>query len=220
MEAPSHPPGLSQSQEEPADERCYPWQILRPCPDPDGTFAAKPAAHGFVLILLSARSNHALGIFGPGFKQVGDYMTKMQNDLSDNADKYGYLGTTTWIEADSRTTANAIMTATYFRTLEDLHDYAYSPLQKEAWRWWNGITKSHPHLSINHELYHAPENCWDTIYANSHPLGLAATETKVKIRDGPPGPEYLWIGAVVDASRGAMRTQFGRINREDDSDAF
>ncbi|KAL4864068.1 hypothetical protein BDV12DRAFT_17429 [Aspergillus spectabilis] len=187
-------------------------------PDREGEFADKPSGHGVVLILLSARSNHPLGILGPGYKQVGDYMTKMQSQLAKSADKFGYLGHTSWIEANGRTTANTVMTATYFRTVEELHLYAHSPLHKKVWRWWNSIAKTHPHLSINHELYHAPENCWETIYANCHPLGMAATETKVKVADGPDGPEYQWVGSMVDASRGGMRSQTGRMNLSDGSD--
>ncbi|KAJ5465334.1 uncharacterized protein N7458_001020 [Penicillium daleae] len=164
-------------------------------PDRQGHFPDKAAGHEVVLILLSARSNHPLGIFGPGYQQVGDYMTKMQNHLSKNADKFGYLGHTTWIEANGRTTANAVMTATYFRTVEELHKFAHSPLHKKVWRWWNSIAKTHPHLSINHEMYHAPEDCWETIYANCHPVGMAATETKVMVTDDPVEPEYRTDGS-------------------------
>lgn len=71
-----------------------------------------------------------------------------------------------------RSAANQVMFATYFRTLEDVHAYAYSPLHREAWEWWNKITKSHPHLSIMHEVYQAPKKHWENIYINNHLTGI------------------------------------------------
>lgn len=64
------------------------------------------------------------------------------------------------------------MLATYFRTLEDVHAYAHSPLHREAWEWWNRITKSHPHLSIMHEVYQAPKNQWENVFINNHLTGI------------------------------------------------
>jgi hypothetical protein len=82
------------------------------------------------------------------------------------------LGATSWMEISERTTANQQMVATYFRTLEDVHAYAHSPLHREAWEWWNRITKSHPHLSIMHEVYQAPKHHWENIYINNHLTGI------------------------------------------------
>lgn len=82
------------------------------------------------------------------------------------------LGTTTWLGLNERSTANQQMVATYFRTLEDVHAYAHSPLHREAWEWWNKITKSHPHLSIMHEVYQAPKDHWENIYINNHLTGI------------------------------------------------
>ena len=42
-------------------------------PDRDGNFSADwPSGENVVIFLLGARSNHALGMFAPGFKQLGD----------------------------------------------------------------------------------------------------------------------------------------------------
>lgn len=82
------------------------------------------------------------------------------------------LGTTSWLGTGERSTANQVMYATYFRTLEDVHAYAHSPLHREAWEWWNQITKSHPHLSIMHEVYQAPKNHWENIFINNHLTGI------------------------------------------------
>lgn len=53
-----------------------------------------------------------------------------------------------------------------------MHRYAHSPLHREAWNWWNSITRTHPHLSISHEVYHAPKGCWENIYVNYHLTGI------------------------------------------------
>jgi hypothetical protein len=82
------------------------------------------------------------------------------------------LGATSWLGIGERSTANQLMFATYFRTLEDVHAYAHSQLHREAWNWWNDITKSHPHLSIMHEVYQAPKDHWENVYINNHLTGI------------------------------------------------
>jgi hypothetical protein len=134
-----------------------------------------------------------MGIFGPGFQVLGNYMNQMQAQLADNAIQYNCepinsylfvllvrfnaflnidLGATSWLGIGERSTANQLMFATYFRTLEDVHAYAHSPLHREAWGWWNNITKSHPHLSIMHEVYQASKNHSENIYINNHLTGI------------------------------------------------
>jgi hypothetical protein len=85
------------------------------------------------------------------------------------------LGATPWLGIGERSTANQLMFATYFRTLEDVYVYAHSELHREAWNWWNNITKSHPHLSIMHEVYQAPKNQWENIYINNHLTGFGGS---------------------------------------------
>lgn len=91
------------------------------------------------------------------------------------------LGSTTYLEATARQTNNQIITACYFRSLEELHRYAHSPLHREAWNWWNGITKTHPHLSISHEVYHAPRGCWENIYVNYHLTGIGTFTLRIEV---------------------------------------
>lgn len=86
-------------------------------PDRNGVFSGKAADQDVALILLAARSNQyvllppclvlfsppwafqsypvsrltpnsPMGIFGPGFKEIGDYMNKMQDQLANNATRY------------------------------------------------------------------------------------------------------------------------------------
>jgi len=60
----------------------------------------------------------------------------------------------------------------YFRSMKDLHEYAHSPLHRRAWDFWNQLTKTHPHLSIMHEVYEAPKKNWENIFINNHQTGL------------------------------------------------
>jgi hypothetical protein len=79
-------------------------------PDRNGVFSGKAADQDVALILLAARSNQyvlssfhrfgefnpvsrptpnsPMGIFGPGFKELGDYMKKMQAQLANDAIRY------------------------------------------------------------------------------------------------------------------------------------
>ncbi|KAJ5128650.1 hypothetical protein N7448_002369 [Penicillium atrosanguineum] len=188
-------------------------------PDRNGVFSGKGADQDVTLILLAARSNHPMGIFGPGFKMLGDYMNQMQAELAKNATQYNYLGTTSWLGSGERPTANQLMFATYFRTLEDVHAYAHSPLHLKAWEWWNKITKSHPHLSIMHEVYQAPKNHWENIYINNHLTGIvAATQSIFRPRAGSDNVQNTWIRPIFDASTGRLKTHKGRIEETEGND--
>jgi heme-degrading monooxygenase HmoA len=68
--------------------------------------------------------------------------------------------------------ANGFMTCCYFRSVEDIHRFAHSPIHREAWDWWNSIIESHPHLSIMHEVYSAPKKNWENIFINYHLTGI------------------------------------------------
>ncbi|EYE99719.1 monooxygenase fmaE [Aspergillus ruber CBS 135680] len=180
-------------------------------PGRDGVMPKKGAEEDATVILLGARSNHPLGIFGPGYQQIGEFQNKMLAQLDGNAEKYGFLGSTTYLEATARQTSNQIITACYFRSLEELHRYAHSSLHREAWNWWNGVTKTHPHLSISHEVYHAPRGCWENIYVNYHLTGIGNMRADMK------SPEE-GVRPIVDARKGGLRTQMGRLAKGDGAD--
>ena len=60
----------------------------------------------------------------------------------------------------------------YFRTLEDIHNFAHSPIHTDAWNWWNSRGKDFGYVSIGHELYSSPKNHWENVYINSELTGL------------------------------------------------
>jgi hypothetical protein len=82
------------------------------------------------------------------------------------------LGYSGWTALTEQRTSNQVMVVCYFRTLEDLHNFAHGPLHRKGWDWWNRMTKDHPHLSIMHEVYHAPKGHWENIFINNHLTGI------------------------------------------------
>ena len=178
-------------------------------PDEEGTYGPEPSKQGVVVLLIGTRCNHPLGILAPGFKTSGDYFASMARDLDAHSEEFGFLGMSTYLNANDRTTGNELVNFAYFRTTAGLHAFAHSDYHRGAWDWWNRTVKQHPHLSIFHEIFEAPKGHWENIYVNSHPSGLNATAHKVIDEEG----QELWASPVVDASRGLLKTSGGRMSR-------
>ncbi|OCL05825.1 hypothetical protein AOQ84DRAFT_322334, partial [Glonium stellatum] len=122
-------------------------------PDAAGKFGNKPASKEIVVFLIGGRINHPLGVLAPGASDLGDYFNKMNKELEQNADKYGYLGASNWLSNGERPTSNENLTVMYFRSIEHLHAFSTSPLHRAGWTWWTGFAATHRHLSIWHEMY-------------------------------------------------------------------
>lgn len=69
------------------------------------------------VMLIGISVNHQLALFAPGMKEAGDYMKRMQKDLSDRADEYGLHGSSLWLGA-AKETSNSIMSVMYFKNQE------------------------------------------------------------------------------------------------------
>ena len=179
-------------------------------PDEEGRFGNKPADSEVVVFLIGTRVNHPLGLLAPGAKKIGDYFSSMVKDLEEHADKFGFLGMTSWVNNSTRATNNELLDVCYFRTTEGLHKFAHSKYHREGWDWWNKTVKEHPHLSIYHETYHVPKGHWESIYVNSHISGINSTVHKVT--DEMTGKE-MYTYPVVDASKGLLKTSAGRMSR-------
>jgi hypothetical protein len=211
-------------------------------PDRDGNFSARPSGENIVIFLLGARSNHALGMFAPGFKQLGDYFRDLSVAQSEgaadngckskprfvsrslevrlmlNCPHFAVLGQSSWSNADSNSTPE-FLSISYWRSIEELHAFAQSPLHREAWAWWNRTLKEHDFIAIYHEVYAVDSQKWESIYINCQPTGLGATsylKKGDKLVTGVVADE--WISPVVDASKGKLRTMLGRINRRTGSE--
>ena len=103
----------------------------------------------------------------------------------------------------------------YWRTLDDIHTFAYGPLHREAWQWWDKSVKGFEHIGINHEIFAADPHHWEAIYVNFQPTLLGAT-TYLKKGDKLVGGvvEDQYVGALVDARKGPLRTSAGRLGWE------
>ncbi|KAK3312831.1 hypothetical protein B0H66DRAFT_381233 [Apodospora peruviana] len=226
-------------------------------PGKDGTPPTGMADRDIGVIMLATRSNQSvihvgifwhgradscyvspLGVFGPGYNQIGEFMSEMQADLHKHADELGceyqlpsrfrfclmvdegkssdfgiitVLGSTAWVNLGERATSNQIMVICYFRSAQAIHDYAHGPVHRRAWNWWNSIVKTHPHLSIMHEMYHVPKKNWENIYVNYHVTSLANMGARMNMNGESLRP-------LFDASRGALRTSKGRMGSGDGTD--
>ncbi|KAK4445364.1 hypothetical protein QBC34DRAFT_413389 [Podospora aff. communis PSN243] len=190
----------------PAMDEVLPGKFAVQIPGRDGSPPTKPAEEDITVIILASRSNHPLGALAPGYGKLVGYIGNMISELSRENEKHGFLGCTGWTALTEQRSGNQVMVVCYFRTLEDLHGFAHGPLHRKAWDWWNGITKAHPHLSIMHEVYHAPKGHWENIFINNHLTGIANTVSRVNV-------EGKKIRPLFSGNLGGMRSQLGRLGR-------
>ena len=170
----------------------------------------KPADQGVCAIMLAVRSNSPLGMFAPGFKEVGDYFQTMSAELDKQATALGYMGQSQWLSAGDRGVSSEYMSMVYFESSEKLHEYAHGPLHTDAMEWWQRTAKQHKHIAIMHEVFAAPKNSWEGVYINYHPTGLGAARKEATV-DG----KQVWINPLVKGngrltySKGRMGKPFG-----------
>ena len=123
------------------------------------------------------------------------------------------MGMSRWSAVGERSSRNEIATISYWRSIDDVHRFALSPVHKDTWLWWNETAKKHPHLGIMHEIFALPERAgWEGIYINYHPTGLGATTRAVTDKESG---DKVWVNPIVDATKGAWRTSQGRMSRGD-----
>ena len=68
----------------------------------------------------------------------------------------------------------ALVTISYWRSIDHLHAFAASPLHKAGWEWFGSIAKKWPHIGILHETFEAKQNGWENVYKNSWPVGMVS----------------------------------------------
>ncbi|KAL2064730.1 hypothetical protein VTL71DRAFT_3868 [Oculimacula yallundae] len=178
--------------------------------DREGNFTS-PGKEKIAIMLLGAKSNHPLGVFEPDFGRVGGFLRKMTEELNgDPTQDSGFLGQSAVTRKDKNGATEQI-TISYWRSIEDVHRFAYSPNHLSAWRWWNDNVKRLDHIGIMHEVYEADAGMWEGVYVNFQPTLLGNT-TYLK-KDGKlVGGEVKeeWVRPLLDANRGKLRTSNGR----------
>lgn len=167
----------------------------------------KPGDSEVCTIMLAARSNHPLGMLGPGFKEVGDRFTLMTNELDKRPTDFGFLGSSTWINSSDRTTGNEVMVMMYFKSLHHCHEYAHGKTHTETMLWWQQNAHKMKHVGIMHEIYAAPKHSSEGIYVNYHPTGLGATFTEANVKG-----EKVWMSPLVQG-KGSLTYSKGRMGR-------
>lgn len=126
------------------------------------------------------------------------------------------MGMSSWLNT-GRSTSNETATISYWRSIEDIHEFALSPVHREAWNWWNDAIANgkHSNLGIMHEVFEIPKNGFESIYLNYHPTGLAATTRLVE--GGEQNSADEWVTPIVDARKGQFRSSRGRMGRGDET---
>jgi heme-degrading monooxygenase HmoA len=94
-------------------------------------------------------------------------------DSPEGREKFGFLNLSSYVGTEA-STSNEIMTISYWRNIEGIHEFAHSPVHREIWDWWNHTEKEHPYISIMHELYRANglSGAHENIYINCRPTLL------------------------------------------------
>lgn len=67
---------------------------------------------------------------------------------------------------------NALITMSYWKSIEHLHAFAQGPSHKLGWDFWSKTNKQWPHIGIMHETYAVPAGSWENVYQNHHPIGM------------------------------------------------
>ena len=187
-------------------------------PNADGEYSDTPASEQVAVLHLGAKYNHPMGAFAPYAKHLNDYAGNMYKELDSEGKKInGYLGGHSYTTFDERG-ALELTFISYWRSIEAIHDFAYSPAHRAGWEWWNSVPKDEiRHLGINHEIFLARSGEWETIYLNHQPTMLMGTHSYRKGDKEMGGVvEDSWLTNAI-AARGKLRTSAGRLNRSPES---
>lgn len=183
-----------------------------------GFFHDKPAAEPLVVFLLGVQFNHPLGIFAPGVRETGEWFTKNNQALNAEPDKHGLLGSSSW-RGTSRSDKNGIISLYYFRDLGGLHRFAHGKTHREGWDWYAQVVRKNgwKHIGINHEVFTVPKGGYETIYDSCTPtmMGGISIKTNASEGSGMSGQDWQWQRTLVDARKGPMRNQYGRMAKSE-----
>lgn len=183
-------------------------------PDVDGNISDIPANEKVAVLLLSLKLNHPLGFFAPHTKEVGELSMAMFKELDSENMVPGFLGQSQFNASDVRG-GQEVLNISYWRSLEDVHNYAASETHTKAIKWWAATVKkdseSLNHIGISHEVFEAPRGKWEAISLNFQPTRLGAT-SYLKKGDKMIGGvvDDQWISPVV-AARGKLASSKGRL---------
>ena len=123
---------------------------------------------------------------------------------------------------------NALITLSYWKSIDHLHAFAQGPSHKLGWDFWSKTNKQWPHIGIMHETYEVPAGSWENIYQNHHPAGMCkstapqslgtiadnhAAQTKHVIHDKESGEKKL-VSSFMEAKGGKWKSMLLRMDGE------
>ncbi|KAL9608102.1 MAG: hypothetical protein Q9167_007040 [Letrouitia subvulpina] len=141
----------------------------------------------------------------PEFSKTGQHLDKMWADAEGNPEVSGFIGRSAQFISPS-VHSLTIVTISYWRSLEDLHTFAHSPVHRAAWDWWAATKKQLPHIGLMHETFESEPGKWENLYEGFTKVGMG------EIRRPLEGKKET-VPALVEAS-GRFRTMGGRLGRE------
>ncbi|SPO24610.1 uncharacterized protein UTRI_03879 [Ustilago trichophora] len=181
-------------------------------PDKDGSYEGSPSNKSVAVLLISARSNHALGMLGPGFKEAGEFFGQCVKWLEEDAEGRGFLGMTQWLNCGDRTASNELLLIGYFRSVEDIHGLAHHAVHRAPWKWWNESKKKLDHITLTHEIFSCDAGNWENIFINSKPTHMGSSV--VKGGDGKWRSPLIYVSAAHRSSANRLRRKQTRAEQQ------
>ncbi|MCJ1317951.1 hypothetical protein MMC15_003278 [Xylographa vitiligo] len=184
----------------------------------DGSFPDKASDHEIVLFIVSTRSSHAQGRFAPGYIAAGDYFQAMLKEAERNDLQWGYLGKTSCLIATDDEASNTLVWLTYWKTVDQLHDFARGGPHRAGWDWYSSVAKKYPYIGIGHEMYSVPKGHWENIYCNLRPFGMGQTrhiDYSRKLVEGENEDSHFVnpLTAAEGATWRSMASRMGRVEK-------
>ncbi|EST05121.1 Protein of unknown function DUF4188 [Kalmanozyma brasiliensis GHG001] len=178
-------------------------------PNSDGSYSGATSNKSMAVLLISVKSNHPLGALAPGFKELGEFFNGCVEWLEEDSHARGFLGMTTWLNANDRATSNELLNIGYFRNVEDIHALAHHAIHRAGWKWWNQHSKSMEFFTLTHEIFVVDAGSWENIFVNAKPTHLGTTVVK--------GDDGLWRSPLIRLGA-AHRNSANRLRRKQTED--
>ncbi|THY31342.1 hypothetical protein D6D01_02955 [Aureobasidium pullulans] len=174
--------------------------------------AETPADSDICVFIIGSKVNHPLGLLAPGYKELGEQFTSMIQEIKNNAEEHGFLGSRSLVGAEAATN-NETVSIMYFKTSEAVQAYATGPLHRKSLTWWAKHAAKYPHVGIFHELYQVRKKNWETVYGHMKPMFAGETRHKVETGLSEKNEEgAVWRSPLV-FTRGVLKTSLGRMGR-------